>query len=296
MISVIICSVSPSFLVQVQNNIRKTIGVKYEVLFYNNSIDPRGICEVYNLLAEKAKYPFLCFVHEDVLFNTANWGQVIIDLFKNPEVGVIGVAGSKYKSKYYSGWYTGVKEFDCENIIHEDRSSEVRNLINLNPDRTKKKQEVVCVDGVLMCIRKNVWKKILFNEKELKGFHFYDIDFSLRAAALYKVLVTYEIEMIHLTYGGDFGNIWLEEAIKWHRKSKLALPFTKKTRIDEHTTDIRIINTWLDWLKNQNISFANKIQWVYLQRLYRLPKLYYSIVKFFLYKPFKLKYLHRLVK
>lgn len=295
MISVIICSTSQRYLQQVQNSIRTTIGIGYEILFYDNSKVNKGICEVYNLLAEKARYPYLCFLHEDILFNTNNWGLVIERIFKDETVGLIGVAGSKYKSQYFSGWYTGNIEFDCEYIIHQDRITGKKEKVFLNDDPGKILHEVVCIDGVFICARKHVWEKIKFNERDLKGFHFYDIDFSTRVSSFSKIVVTYEIEMVHLTQGGDFGDKWVVEAIKWHQQNKNLLPISV-IETKQINADKKVINAWLDWLKNQKISFRNRMLWVFLQKLYLSPSLYYSIIKFLVYKPFGLKYLHRLVK
>lgn len=295
MISVIICSTSQEYLNQVQNSIRTTIGVEHEILFYDNSRDNKGICEVYNLLAVQAKYDYLCFVHEDVIFNTHNWGLVIKKLFTDENAGLIGVAGSKYKSWYFSGWYTGNLKFDCEYIIHQDRITEKNEKVYLNNDPQKMLQEVVSIDGVFICAQKAVWEKTKFNETDLKGFHFYDIDFSTRASAFSKIVVTYEIEMIHITHGGDFGDKWVVEAIKWHRQNKDKLPVSINI-LNYAGIDKTVIKWWLDWLKIHQVSFSNRLRWVYLQKLYLFPGLYYSIIKFFIYKPFRLKYLHRLVK
>lgn len=295
MISVIICSTSQQYLKEVQNSIRTTIGVEHEILFYDNSRDNKGICEVYNHLAEQAKYDYLCFVHEDVIFNTPNWGLVIAKIFTNENAGLIGVAGSKYKSKHFSGWYTGNLKFDCEYIIHRDRTTGENEKVYLNSEPKKMLHEVVSIDGVFICAQKAVWERTRFNESDLKGFHFYDIDFSTRASVFSKIFVTYEIEMIHITHGGDFGNKWVEEAIKWHLQNNDKLPVSLDL-LNYSGIDRTVIKWWLDWLKIHKVSFSNRVRWVCLQKLYLFPGLYYSIIKFFIYKPFRLKYLHRLVK
>src|SRR5690606_33213747 len=138
-------------------------------------------------------------------------------------------------------------------------------------------------------------EQIKFNENELKGFHFYDIDFSIRAGSITKMFVSYQIEIIHLTQGGDFGDNWVLESINWHNQQKSMLPVTL-TNLNVPGADKIVIKSWLDWLKNQSISWNNKVKWVYLQKLYLFPGLYYSLIKFFIYKPLRLKYLHRLFK
>ena len=146
MISVLICSADNSLLNQVKTNIEQTIGVEHEILFFEN-LEKKGICEVYNSLAARAKFSYLCFVHEDILFQTLNWGLLLADIFsKNPAIGVVGVAGSKYKSKSFSGWYSGIPDFDCANILH--RYSYGDESICLQPDKENVLEEVVAENGM----------------------------------------------------------------------------------------------------------------------------------------------------
>src|SRR4051812_15562048 len=111
MISVIICSIDKDFARQVQDNIARTIGVVWEHIIIDNTISTRSITQVYNIGAGRAQYDLLCFVHEDVVFDTPNWGRIIVDHFsKDHGPGLIGVAGCKYKSKTPSGWHSGFPE------------------------------------------------------------------------------------------------------------------------------------------------------------------------------------------
>ena len=82
MISVLICSADNSLLNQVKANIEQTIGVEHEILFFDN-LEKKGICEVYNSLAAQAKFSYLCFVHEDILFQTLNWGLLLAGTNRN---------------------------------------------------------------------------------------------------------------------------------------------------------------------------------------------------------------------
>lgn len=290
MISVLICSVNPEFLKNVQENIRDSIGIPFEILHFDNRVENYGICKVYNDLAAKAKFPYLCFLHEDVILKTENWGKKIIETFSgDSEIGLIGIAGSKYKSAYFSGWYSRIKELDCANYFHQYPSGSEH--VFLSPTGTKNSEEVVCIDGVMICCKKEVWKQVLFDDNLLRGFHFYDIDFSLRVAQQFKVMVTFDIDLIHITTGGDYSNNWVETAILFHKKKKDKLPFSK-TNLNRQQIDRRIIITTMDHLKNYKISFKNKKRWIVLQKLYLNPLFYYSILKFMLYQPLGLKKIH----
>lgn len=293
MISVIVCSIKPHLLEQLKININKSIGVDYELLVYDNRNDRKGLCAVYNELAKKANYNVLCFIHEDILFETQAWGKILVNTLNEDDIGVLGIAGSKYKSAFYSGWYTGNKHFDCANVLH--RFSDHDEKIYLSPSENDVVEEVVCVDGVFIACKKKVWQQILFDEQNLDGFHFYDLDFSLRSAQNFKVAITYQIDIAHITFGGDFGDNWITEAMLYHQRNKNLLPVTKLTEATKDN-EVNIAKTTLDVLKNQTISWRNKRLWIRAQKLYNYPPLYYSILKFLLYSPLKLNLVHKLFK
>lgn len=291
MISILVCSVSPDLLSQLELNVSSTIGVPYELLSKDNKNSNRGICNVYNELAEKSKFELLLFLHEDVLFQDQGWGLRLVEVFeKNKDYGVFGLAGSSYKSFLLSGWYTGVKEWDFFQITHRTNG---RDHFISQGNNTKGLNDVICLDGVFIAARKSIWNQIKFNEDLLKGFHFYDLDFSLRASRITKLAVLHFINLIHITVGGDFGSKWVEQALLFHRSSDYIeeVRMNRNNKVGEE--DLVVVRSWLDFLKNQSISFKLKWKWIVSQRLFRYPKLYYSIVKFICYKPFRLDRLHK---
>lgn len=294
MISLIICSINERYLQVLKQNVDKYIGAAHEWLVWDNKEANTGLCEVYNDLADKANSPYLCFLHEDVLIETSSWGTILIDVCeKNKEIGLVGVAGGKYKSNLYSGWYSGGKRLDYYSIIHRADGKDERMY---QPQNWEKQDiEVAAIDGVFMFCKKNTWEKTRFNDKLLKGFHCYDIDFSLRVALLHKVIVTNRLQLIHYTKGGDYGDTWVNETIIFHEAMKEHLPYSVQKNVEEDIK-IHVAKYWLDWLKNMDINTANRIKWISSQSLYKIPALWYSIIKFMLYKPMALYAFHKLVK
>lgn len=289
MISVIICSINKDFAEQVTVNIRKTIGVDWELLLIDNSLANDPITKVYNEAARRAQHDILCFVHEDVVFKDLDWGQTIKEMFDNDQrLGMIGVAGSKYKSKVFSGWYTGLNSLDCCNILHVNAKNE-ETLLYGNPDPSNKKQEVTSLDGVFICTKQSVWNNIRFDEKMLDGFHCYDIDFSVRASKHYKILVTYEIHMLHLTDGGNFGNSWVDYTIRWHKAQKRLLPSFAPVSVwtENRNNEFVIMRNWLLRLKKEMISFDRKINWVIRSGSVLDPRLWPAIFVFFTFRTYK---------
>lgn len=290
MISVIICSINPTFAQQVQENIAATIGVAWEPIVINNTIAPKSITAVYNQGAAMAQYDIVCFVHEDVLFQTNNWGQVLVDAFKKDAgLGLIGVAGSKYKSKTPSGWYTGFKELDCCNIAHLNRTGQ-KEILSFNPEAGSLSQQVVVIDGVFMCCPKRVWEVIRFDEVLLTDFHLYDLDFSLRVAEKYKVLVSFEIEMLHITKGNHYGNQWLEATLKWHQPMEQKLPaFLPGYDLKSREYENSIVKTWLIRLKHEHIHLRNKLHWLWSIKIWAHVAAWPYVVLFLLKSIFKKK-------
>ncbi|RZK77858.1 MAG: hypothetical protein EOO85_07730, partial [Pedobacter sp.] len=105
MISIIICSVKKNLRDAISLNIEETIGVEHEIIIINNEVQQLSISKAYNIGASKAKFPYLCFIHEDVKFHTKSWGEILIKNFLETQARLIGFTGSTIKTKYPSSVY-----------------------------------------------------------------------------------------------------------------------------------------------------------------------------------------------
>ncbi|WP_025761462.1 glycosyltransferase [Dyadobacter tibetensis] len=229
MISIVICSVDPVQLRAVKANISATIGVPYELLAYDNRNQPSGICEVYNKGIASCRYAIVCLMHEDVAIQTQDWGKIVLDIFDaHPGAGILGVAGGGYKSLTPSGWYCLDFQFDeksFQNILQGYKYDNREPLHAYHNPYQQRLSEVVCVDGVWICVRTALAKKKPFDSQLLKGFHGYDIDFCLSHYGDSQILVTYDILMVHESEG-NFNKKWLDEVLKIHEKWSSQLPLT----------------------------------------------------------------------
>ena len=60
----------------------------------------KSLPEVYNEILEEAKTDIVVFIHDDLEFDTKNWGDKVMKHFKrNPTYGILGLAGTKYLPK-----------------------------------------------------------------------------------------------------------------------------------------------------------------------------------------------------
>lgn len=261
MISVVICSRNPSQLELVKKNIAETIGIPFEILSVDNRQNKYSICTAYNSAATEAKYEKLCFMHEDVFIKTNNWGKIVLDIL-NKGFGLIGVAGSKYKSKFISGWTTGNPDYDFYNIYHKSSGGDCSHYYSNNFQSPV--VESLTVDGVWLCCNKEVWDRTRFNSGLLRGFHFYDIDFSMRCSTITKVGVTNMVDMEHNS-SGKFDDTWLKAAMTFHQYYKRNLPHINMELSNEEKERVEkgVYQFWNKRLKNEPISFFNRmrIQW-----------------------------------
>lgn len=253
MISIIVCSINSDLREKLKNSIEDTIGTEYEFLYIDNTIYKKGICAVYNRLAEQAKGDYFCFVHEDVTFETSNWGKILVEKASNPAVGVIGFAGvgTMTSFPYWLDRYTNihyyVQRLKDGSILYD----------STNNKRSKDFEHVAVLDGMFLMCRRDVWEATPFDEHTFKEFHIYDVDFSMSAAQSYKNYVCQNIVMSHYSVG-SLSKSYYEGMILFHKKWKSMLPYTvypdvfsRKKKLFYHFAQRDLIK---DIVKRTNLS------------------------------------------
>ncbi len=223
MISLIICSRTPTITETLKTNIKATVGVAYEIVLIDNSANSFNIFEAYNLGVKQSKYPYLCFMHDDIIYHTENWGALVLRHFGDEKTGAIGIAGTPYVPYLPGSWWGG----DLVNINILPIEPENKNpIIHKCPPTSTNKNKVVVLDGVWFCIRKTVFESISFDEVNYSGFHHYDVDTSMQVSkAGYDVYCVFDILVQHLSKG-DMNKTWLKNALVFNKKWKSDLPAT----------------------------------------------------------------------
>jgi hypothetical protein len=287
MISIIIATRNADLLGQITANIKKSIGVDHEIIAINGNNQDKGICRIYNEGATRAKFPFLCFIHEDLLFHTDNWGQNLIKHLKNEDVALVGVLGSLIKTKTPSGVYIPVQKLTRVNQLQRKKNGETDQYYE-NPGNDIR-SEVKLLDGMFLAITKSNHAKYNFDEQLLTGFHGYDVDYSLGHASNGKIVVVYDILLEHFSYGGNTVS-WIDAQLKITKKWLSKLPqHIMLSKQDILTAEIVNTSTFLMTLYND--SYKKKIQFKYLCSLLKLRKLsfenLYFIRRFFIYGAFE---------
>lgn len=202
MISLVICSRHRTTDNSLSHNIAMTIGTEYEIIHIDNSENRYGICQAYNEGAETAQGDILCFMHEDIRYHTGHWGRVVESVFEDEGIAALGVAGGNvvpecadwrfFKSHtYLKQGITISGEKPIYYIADDTTSAGDADLV-----------KVALLDGVWMCFRKSLFKRIRFDDRSFHGFHLYDSDICMQVNALGGgVYVTGGISIEHFSTG-----------------------------------------------------------------------------------------------
>lgn len=275
MISIIICSRNKTLLNTVSESVKNTIGVPYEIIAIDNSEGKYGICKAYNLGAAQAKYDIFCFMHEDITFETQNWGQNVVKHLKDERVGLIGVMGAY--PMLIVPFYSDLKTES--NIIFVDVDTNVHTLSNetMSPDDNALIKETLGVDGTLMITRRNVFNEFKFDDITLTAFHGYDVDFSVQVQSKYKVCVVFDVLLKHYFRGGP-NKSYVIEMLKLTKKWKNILPLSLKPYTYTEFANLH----WKGMPKftESMIQFGFKWPYIFKQFLYLSLNRYFKLIPF----------------
>lgn len=243
MLSIVICSRHADISEDLKRNVDSTIGLKnfnnvsyrngdlydkqsvsyisnlvynldgfYEIIVIDNSKSEYNIFSAYNYGVKRSRGEILCFMHEDILFHTQDWGRLVVEHFeKNSNIGLIGVEGTHFIAKYASPWWAASMSTGQLIQGHTDNGACSSVEEKLWGRKTSDSIEAVVVDGLWMCVRRNLFDNelIRFDDKTFSGFHCYDADICMQVIkAGYEVRVAYDIMIEHTSLGTPL-SIWI---------------------------------------------------------------------------------------
>jgi hypothetical protein len=169
---------------------------KTQIIIYENNGE-MSLAQAYNKGLNDAENDIVVFMHDDLILETKSLTSKIIKLFeKNPEFGIIGVAGT---DNLTCGTWWNNRE-DMYGVV--GHINEGKRHVNKYSQRAYNEilKPVVIIDGLFMVVHKKRLKKG-FNE-EFKGFHFYDLPLCVENYLEgVKIGVTTKIGITHKSIG-----------------------------------------------------------------------------------------------
>lgn len=167
-----------------ESHINQTIGVDYSFYVYPN-FNQFSLTEVYNRAIDEhsSENSIMVFCHNDIEFETKNWGKILLRHFNNPNTDyqIIGVAGSKTLFEHGCWWLTQDKKsmnmsamvglVNHDNGLRKWTSQYSSPHIGVKP--------VLLVDGLFMAVDASSDGIESNFIEDYKGFHYYDVSFCL---------------------------------------------------------------------------------------------------------------------
>ena len=214
---------SPEF----QEYLKKSCGHPKVQIIEKVNNGEKNLSQVYNEIINESQYDIVVLCHDDIYFDTNNWGQKLNKVFeKNSEFGVLGMAGTTHMPKSGMWWEDRSKMYGIVN--HESGGKKWESKYSDSLQNSVK--EVVVVDGVFIAVNKNKISKNF--DESVSGFHMYDINFCFRNFIDgVKIGVITNVRITHKSIGMT-NDSWEKNRIIFSEKYSSHLP--AKSKIDKN--------------------------------------------------------------
>ena len=240
--------------------LKKTSGIPNpEVVPFENNGE-YSLTEVYNKILNESSNDIVILCHDDIYFDSKNWGQKILNHFKRKsEYGILGLAGTTNMPKSAKWWEDFSKMKGIVNHEHEGKKWESK----YSTSKGNEIDDVVLVDGLFIVVNKN---KIKHNfDESIKGFHFYDIGFCLpNYLSGVKVGVMFDVRVTHLSIG-QTNQQWEDNRVEFSKRYENNLPIDINDKtLCETFIFVHDQNLILDFETKSKFSNLYKYTYVFL--------------------------------
>jgi len=219
---------------------------KVEILPIENNGE-YSLTQVYNKIIDQSSNDIIILCHDDIYFDTKNWGNKILNHFKrNHEYGILGVAGSTQLPKSGKWWEDFSKMKGIVN--HENGGKKWESKYSVS--KGNQLDDVLLVDGLFIVLHRNRIKKMFSNE--INGFHFYDVDFSFKNfLSGVKIGVLYDVRITHKSIG-QTNDEWEKNRQKFSEEMKSFLPSKIEIKVKDNPY-FRVMICGKNFLENKNL-------------------------------------------
>lgn len=218
-ISIVVCSVQAARLRAMQENFRSHLqGRDHEFVAIG---DAKSLAEGYTRGLDQCKHDLVVFSHDDVELLSPQPFDSVQDALASHDI--VGLAGSRQVTgpavtwaghPHIHGW-----------VSYPAAAPEAGFTAAPLSLRTGVIGDMQALDGLFFACRQSTVRRIGFDGQAFDGFHYYDLDFTLRAhRAGFRLAVTTDVLAIHAS-SGHFGDAWQRYRERFTKKyPELAAP------------------------------------------------------------------------
>jgi hypothetical protein len=173
--------------------------------------DARSLAEAFNRILAEVRADLVILCHDDIEILSSRIDLVLADALSQADI--VGVAGARQVSgpavlwsghPHVHGWVTYPREGQWEAAVLSLHAGSVGGMQAL--------------DGVFLAMRGGTAARLRFDPQTFDGFHFYDLDFTYRAAMQgLRLAVTTDVLLVHASEG-RFDEAWRLYAQRFQAK------------------------------------------------------------------------------
>lgn len=230
MISCIVCTRRPKALADLEKNISLTIGTDYEVVIIDNSSNHYSIFTAYNEGIRLAKGDILCFMHDDIIFHSDNWGTTLQTTLQDSSIGIVGVIGSQFLPNKMASWWLCEKTKGT--ILQGERTSNGKYTSSLCGVEVSDVTDVVVVDGLWFAMTRDLTNHVQFDDKTYNSFHCYDVDICMQAISNDRRVVVIPNVLIEHISMGNVLTTYYQQLQCFYDKWQSLLPIWRGVELD----------------------------------------------------------------
>jgi hypothetical protein len=218
-------------------------GVKNIEVIEKINTGNKSLSQTYNEILSESKNDIVVLCHDDIYFDSKKWGEKILKQFQKTNYGILGVAGTTLLPESGQWWEDPSKMVGIVNHENEGKKWESR----YSEDIGIKIQKTVIVDGLFIGINKTRIKKTF--DENVKGFHFYDVDFCFNNfLEKVEVGVVFNIRITHKSIG-QTNEQWDKNRKIFSENFKNNLPSKIKLNSNDDLKLLFFIENHLDYIE-----------------------------------------------
>ena len=218
--------------------LKKTCGIKNVEVIQKVNNGEKSLSQVYNEIIDESTNDIIIFCHDDLEFDTSNWGKRIIKHFEKSDFGILGVAGTTEIPKSGMWWEDKRKMIGIVNHKHEGKKWESKYSKSWGDDIS----ESCIVDGLFIAINKTKIKERF--DEGVEGFHFYDVYFSVKNfLGGVKIGVIFNVRLTHLSIG-QTNESWEEKRQVFSTEYEDKLPLKSNINIDYKLREFKFLKKY----------------------------------------------------
>lgn len=220
----------------------------------------KSLSKVYNEILEESSHDIVVLCHDDIEFETKNWGGKILDHFRrNSDFGILGLAGSKFLHENAKWWTIPQTMYGIVNHQNDGKKW----TSTYSKDLGKQIEEVVLVDGLFLALNKKQLRHKF--DEEIFGFHFYDLGLCVpNYLDNVNIGVIFDVRVTHLSIG-QTNDQWEENRKVFSEKYKEHLPLEiKKEGLNETFIFVHDQDYIIDFEEKNKFKNLEKYTYVFL--------------------------------